>query len=188
MSTTKEAVENRIVDINKYRIVDYILGLQSQERGEIESNKTFSKKMQGIIEEYCRLGGNLMVSGAFIGSDMTESDADRFFINRVLKYDLKSSKNAILEGFYGLKMNLSIATNRNKDIYRTPYIDTITPLGGAMPVLGLSNTKDAVGVAYSGNYKVFALSFPFEAITTTKEKDLLMDSILHFFTKPENRN
>ncbi|MDO4780560.1 MAG: xanthan lyase, partial [Bacteroides sp.] len=183
VSCSKEAVEKNLVDLNKYEIVNYILGLQGQSAGGVSTDKTFSNKMQAVIDEYCRLGGNLLVSGAYIASDMSKNDEDRFFISNVLKYQLDEEAKKHDEGLYGLTLQFGLFSERNPKTYRVPSIDAITPSKGAIAVLGFNDNGQACGVAYKGKYKVFALSFPFESIVTKHERDVLMASILNYFTK-----
>lgn len=183
VSCSKEAVEKNYVDLNKYEIVNYILGLQGQSAGGVSTDKTFSNKMQGVIDEYCRLGGNLLVSGAYIASDMSNTDEDKFFISNVLKLQLNEGARKYDDGLYGLTLQFNLFSERNPKIYRVPTIDAITPVKGAIAVLGFNDTGQACGIAYNGKYKIFALSFPFESISTKRERDVLMASILNYFMK-----
>ena len=82
---------------DRYRYVDLILGKQCQTkmgRGGVKQLefKTFSKPMQEAIVAYCKHGGNIFVSGAFVGTDLwdnrlaTADEADKQFAMEVLKY------------------------------------------------------------------------------------------------------
>lgn len=70
VSCSDEAVENGIVTLEDYPIVDYILGLEKEDASAKAYYKTFSSAMQRIISSYCQSGGNILVSGAYVGSDM----------------------------------------------------------------------------------------------------------------------
>lgn len=90
VSCSDEAVENGRVQLEHYPIVDFILGL---EKDDIQSDparktyyKTFSSPMQRLLTAYCQSGGNLLVSGSYIGSDMSNSQGNREFTETVLKY------------------------------------------------------------------------------------------------------
>lgn len=95
VSCSDEAVENGRVQLEHYPIVDFILGL---EKDDIQSDparktyyKTFSSPMQRLLTAYCQSGGNLLVSGSYIGSDMSNSQGNREFTETVLKYGYQSS-------------------------------------------------------------------------------------------------
>ena len=42
--------------------------------------------MQRALTSYCQSGGNLLISGSYIGSDMNNSQGDREFTQNLLKY------------------------------------------------------------------------------------------------------
>ena len=42
--------------------------------------------MQRILTSYCQSGGHLLVSGAYVGSDMDSSQGNKEFIQNILKY------------------------------------------------------------------------------------------------------
>ena len=47
--------------------------------------------MQRLITSYCQSGGNLFVSGAYVGSDMSGTQGNREFTEKVLKYGYQNS-------------------------------------------------------------------------------------------------
>lgn len=111
-SCSDEAVESGSVALEDYPIADYILGLEKAD-GNLSRTayyKTFSSPMQRALAAYCRSGGNLLVSGAYIGSDMNDSQGNREFTQNVLKYrfgnSLQTSGGQI--GIQGLGRSLSI--------------------------------------------------------------------------------
>ena len=83
VSCSDEAVEKGILSLEDYPIVDYILGLEKEDNSSNPARntyyKTFSSSMQRILASYCRSGGNLLVSGAYVGSDMDNSQGNRDF-------------------------------------------------------------------------------------------------------------
>ena len=91
VSCSDEAVENGIVTLEDYPIVDYILGLEKEDASTKAYYKTFSSAMQRIISSYCQSGGNILVSGAYVGSDMNGTQGNREFTQRVLKYGYQGS-------------------------------------------------------------------------------------------------
>lgn len=67
VSCSKSAVENDKVVLNKYNCIDVILGLEKDDGYSLNYYKTFSSSFQKQLADY---KGNLIVSGAYIGSDM----------------------------------------------------------------------------------------------------------------------
>ena len=80
VSCSDEAVESGRIPLEAYDIVDYILGLEKEDRQSNPASnayyKTFSSAMQRALTAYCQSGGNLLVSGSYLGSDMNGSQED----------------------------------------------------------------------------------------------------------------
>lgn len=89
VSCSDEAIERETINMADYDAVDLILGLEK--RGGYaatnrEEYKTFSIPMQKHLTTYLQNGGRLMVSGAYIGTDMINHESDVSFTANVLKY------------------------------------------------------------------------------------------------------
>jgi len=72
----------------------------------------------------------------------------------------------------------------NSDFYAVESPDAIEPTGeGSYTVFRYSENNMSAGIAFSGNYKVCALGFPFEALCDEAERDRLMTNVLIFLKK-----
>lgn len=99
-----------ILSLEDYPIVDYILGLEKEDNSSNPARntyyKTFSSPMQRILTSYCQSGGHLLVSGAYVGSDMDSSQGNKEFIQNILKYrhgnSLKQTGTKSLSGDWGI--------------------------------------------------------------------------------------
>lgn len=198
--TSKEAS----VHMNDYQFIDLILGKQCQTkmgRGGIKplEFKTFSKPMQEAIIAYCNQGGNLFISGSFVGTDLWDNcltvsnDVDKKFATEVLKYKWRVGRAAtmgqvkcVTSPFKILSGNYSYHNELNSDSYVVEAPDAIEPASkDAYTIMRYSENNLSAGIAYKGNYKTCVLGFPFEAIRTESERDVLMNSILTFFDEKE---
>ena len=186
-SCSDEAVESGSVALEDYPIADYILGLEKADGNLSRTTyyKTFSSPMQRALAAYCRSGGNLLVSGAYIGSDMNDSQGNREFTQNVLKYrfgnSLQTSGGQI--GIQGLGRSLSIPRLPNEQAYPVTAPDCILPMSTAFPVMTYADGNQPAAIAYKGNdYRTFVMSFPFESIREEANRTAVMASILHFFT------
>lgn len=189
VSCSIEAVEAGIVSLEEYPIVDYILGLEKE---DITSNpsrrsfyKTFSSPMQRVLTSYCRSGGKLLVSGAYIGSDMNSSQGDREFTRNILKYrhgnTLQTTGKDI--AIQGLGCTFSIPRLPNEQAYPVTAPDCILPMETAFPVMIYTDGNLSAATAYRGNdYRTFIMGFPFESIKEETARNTIMASILQFFT------
>ena len=186
-------------DINmiQYKSVDLILGKQKQtfvgNAKKTADFKTFPLALQLSIRDYCQQGGNLLVSGAYIGSDLCEPinslPSDRFFLENVLKFKLQTSHASIGGGVTVVssslkafrKMEFTYFSQPNSEAYYVESPDAIEPIGDeSFSICRFYENNRSAAVAYSGLYKVCSFGFPFEAIQLEKDRVSLMESVLTF--------
>jgi hypothetical protein len=200
VSCSDEAVESGRVTLNNYQTVDLILGKEYQTkmgRGGVTplQYKTFSQPMQEAITAYCSQGGNIFVSGAFVGTDLwdnrlaTSEEVDKKFATDILKYKwrvgqaaLKGKVKSVASPFPMLTGNYTYHNELNEESYVVEAPDAIEPASKeAYTVMRYSENNLSAGVAYQGDYKTYIMGFPFETIRTEAERETLMKAILTFF-------
>ena len=190
VSCGSEAVIDGVVNMSDYAVVDLILGAEKQGgKGSLlhynKPYKTFSAGLQKKLTAYCRGGGKLFVSGAFIASDMQDSAADKRFIREWLHFDYGGTvENVNDDVVIGHDLSFSIARKVNEACYAVSRPDVLKPVGGAFVSFAFDGSKAGTGVAYSGkNYKVLSTSFPFETVQSPLQRAKLMDAIMKFLMK-----
>ena len=199
VSASSEAVMNGQLSLNDYPVVDLILGKQkltSVGRGAYPPRfKTFPDSLQAKITDYCRAGGSIFVSGAFVGSDMWNSgqvnETDRQFAQHVLKYRWRTGHAAVtgkvksvLSPFPQLKGNYDFYSRLNPDVYAVESPDAIEPSeDNSHTIFRYSENSLSAGVAYSGDYKTCVLGFPFETISDESMRNQFMQGLLDFMGK-----
>lgn len=186
VSCSDESVENGSVPLEVYDVVDYILGLEKEDRQSNPAGnvyyKTFSSPMQRALTAYCQSGGNLLVSGSYIGSDMNRSQGDREFTQNILKYAYGQSLNDSRSGnINGLERTFTIPRLPNEQVYAVTAPECILPTGTAFPVLTYAPDNQSAAIAYQGNYRTFVMGFPLESIELESDRNAVMASILQFF-------
>lgn len=173
VSCSNGAIENGFVRLTDYPIVDLILGVQRQ---------PFSNNMQRLLTIYCQLGGNLMLSGSYIGSSMNGPTALNFTEN-ILKYSFAGSMSNSTSGeIYGADTRFSIPRTVNEQTYAVPAPDCLTPISPAYSTFVYTPGNYSAGIAFKGTYRTFALGFPFESILGAQERARIMSAILGFFS------
>lgn len=184
VSCSDEAVENGTVTLEDYPVVDYILGMEKEDPVHKVYYKTFSSAMQRTITSYCQSGGNLFVSGAYVGSDMSGTQGNREFTEKILKYGYQSSMtDKSSNRINGLGRTITIPRVPNETSYAVPAPDCIVPVDTAFPVFTYVPGNQSAGIAYKGNYRTFVLGFPFESIQSEADRATIMAGILGFFTQ-----
>ena len=189
VSCSDEAVEKGILSLEDYPIVDYILGLEKEDNSSNPARntyyKTFSSPMQRILTSYCQSGGHLLVSGAYVGSDMDSSQGNKEFIQNILKYrhgnSLKTDGDKI--AVRGLGHTFTLPRLPNEQSYPVTSPDCILPMSPAFPVMTYAIGNTPAAVAYQGSdYRTFVMGFPFESIREETSRNVIMASILRFLT------
>ena len=184
VSCSSKALEAGLVDPTKYDCIDLILGLEKDDGHSLVKYKTFSKAMQQQISKYTQGGGRLIVSGAFIGSDMTD-DAEREWMASTLKTSYTCSDNNATASAvtFGVGTNFEIYRTPNAKHYAAQQVDVVSSLSPAYCAMQYADGTSAA-VAYDGaDYKCFTVGFPLECITSPTKMRQIMSGILNFVLK-----
>ncbi|MDR1502340.1 MAG: hypothetical protein LBT43_07785 [Prevotella sp.] len=195
-SANTEAVMNGLTDMNNYKLTDLILGKQKQAkigRGAFPPRfKTFPDELQSKITDYCNRGGNIFISGAYVGTDLWDNEfvkkEDKEFVQKVLKYKWRTGQAAVTGNvksvaspFTQLTGTYSFYNQLNSDCYAVESPDAIEPAdANSFTVFRYSENNLSAGIASDDNYKTCVLGFPFETIRETPLRDQLMRNILDF--------
>jgi hypothetical protein len=212
VSASRSAVEERRIAMNHYTVADLICGKQlttqvgRQGAGALRY-EVFPKGLREQITDFTRAGGSLLVSGAYVGSDLWEPvfsfpvdstlKADYFdpakqFATEVLHYRWMTNSAAVRgqvrgeQNPYGFTRNSLYYFNQqlDKKLYCVESPDGLMPVGdGACTIFRYAENNISAGVAYQGDYKTVVLGFPVETVETQEEINCLIDEIAKFFRK-----
>jgi hypothetical protein len=198
VSTSVAAVRAGDITLEKYRMINFIAGKQKQTiLGNVKKApqfQTFPLDLQRRIRTYTQQGGNLLVSGAYVASDLYHRDAEsQQFIEEVLhiqpdtteykKYGMVRLDSPADSGLK-LQGQLNYHALPNTESYFVEDADVLKPADMNAWVIGWYNGGDQPSmIASKGKNKTIVLGFPFETITDTSHRDKLMLSILQFMFK-----
>ena len=188
VSCSREAVQDGSVDLNGYPVVDLILGLQKRSLQDTifyKDYSTFTPVLQQKITAYLNNGGSLLSSGSYVGADMISDLADEQFTTNVLHYrwegPLPSSTENAVKGF---RSKLEIRRNATATAYGVTRPDVLSPTKRGTTLLTYTKSGLTAGVGFKErNTRCLTLGFPFESITSDRERDKLMRSILKYLTE-----
>ena len=183
VSCSSEALESGKMKTNDIDCIDLLLGLEKDDGHSLLMYKSFSPAMQQRLTAFTRDHGSLLVSGSYVGSDMT-SDAERRFLANVLKlrYDGsdRSNTNGVVQG---LGMAFDTWRTLNETHYAATAPDILSPLSTSYCVMRYADGRNAA-VAYSGNdYRCFTIGFPLECIKDNRARGAIMRGILNYLLK-----
>jgi hypothetical protein len=170
------------IDADKCAAVDLILGLECNDGHSLVPYKAFTPELQSWLRTYTQRGGNLLVSGAYVGSDQT-SEANRSMLRSLLKAECVGTNRLGTAAVSGLSLNFNIYSQPNEQHYAATQADILIPAGTAFPAMVYRNNETSAAVAYQGaDYRAFTMGFPFECIIDKQQRASIMRGILNFLT------
>lgn len=183
-STSSEAIERNLIDLGKYCMIDLILGNEKDDGHSLVKYKTFNVAMQNALKAYTNIGGSLMVSGSYVGSDMT-SENDSLFLCNILKFSYAGKETSDYNSsIHGMNSQFCIYNTLNEEHYAATTTDCISPIEPAFSVMQYDSDLRSACVAYKGkDYSCITMSFPFECIIDSEIRASLMTGILDFLIK-----
>ena len=181
-SCNKEAVEMGYIDIMKYHAIDLVLGLEKNDGHSLQFYKTFTDNMQKQLSQYLLTNGRLMVSGAYVGSDM-RTEKERRFMANMLKLSCDSINVSPYNIVQGLGQEMNFYRTLNETHYAATATDILDPAEGAFTAMTYANGTSAAIAFDDSSYKTFVMGFPFECITDSKKRAVIMKGIMNFLLK-----
>lgn len=195
VSTSDEAFEKTGTEALGYAIYDILAGEEKATPGlknpEEKEFVLYTPAFRNKLTEITAAGANLLLSGAYVGTELTESKdtLSGKFASETLHFIHRTSHAVKNGGFtstdygrqwFALKGNFN--TGIHPEMYTVEAPDGIEPAGkGAFTAFRYGENNVSAGVAYRGKYKVLALGFPLETITEGQTLNSLVKQIADFF-------
>ena len=204
VSASVGAVEQGSVNLSDYKTIDLILGKQKATtigRGNKGAEFfAFPQKLRNALTGFLDKGGDLIVSGQYVASDLRDTRNDNDAVRwgeEVLCVTIPESASATFDGHIDgmdspLKSSLgsrryAYSNTLNSDHYIVEYPDAIIPTQKAdesATFLRFSDTDAAAGLLIrDGKSRRAVMSVPFEALTDSNQRNLLMKEILDWIEK-----
>jgi hypothetical protein len=173
--------------------------------GMLQKYTVFPLQMQKQLRRFAQQGGNILVSGAYIGTDLSESifpvqkdstfaAGSRKFAAEVLGYKhqagqasrtgyVRAVRNQTVD-FSGLG-TITFHNIVNPECYSVESPDGIVPAcASAQTVLRYSDSGISAGVGYEADgHKAVSLGFPIEVLHNEEDIYNLINITLDFFKK-----
>lgn len=179
-----DALDNNLVKLDHYNLVDIAFGLQRNDGHSLVVYKTFSETLQSKLRSYAKSGGRILVSGAYVGSDMTQPH-ERSFMSDVLKTTFTGTDtNAGNNMVDGLGLSFGIIRQINDRHFAATSVDRIAACDGRSFAAMRYQDGSTAGVAYDGtDYKSFVMGYPYECINNVRTRQQVMKGLLAFLLK-----
>lgn len=182
-SCSKYAVERGKTELGRYDCVDLILGLEKDDGHSLLYYKTFTGAMQEKLARYARGNGGLIVSGAYVSSDMGAPKEARFLEECLHLSHNGTERPQGNNTIKGMNTEFEIYTRPNEEHYAATSIDKIKPVSPAFCAL-TDQEGNSVCVAYGGpGCRTLTMGFPFECVTSRQKRSMIMQAALSFILK-----
>ncbi len=198
VSASDEAIIDRDVDIAHYKYVDLILGEEKTTDGPKpilkKRFKAFPKSFQKEIRRYCSNGGNLFITGAYVGTDLFGDNSDSLdtdFAENILNFRFRTNHAvktggvfSVNQAFLPLTQAFNFNTGYHPKLYAVEAPDAIEPANSsAKTILRYTENNTSAAVAYQGKTNIVIFGFPFETIISEESRNNVMQSVLSFFDR-----
>ena len=185
-------------------VIDLVCGKQVKTPyGNNVRYEVFPEDMQRAVKEFVSNGGNILVSGAYIGTDLQDSiypiqkdstscSMAEKFAAEVLGYrfvtNQASRKGKVIPVVNNLRLQteaVQIVTEPNSETYCIESPDGIAPAATTGHIIyRYADSGISAGVASERNgYRCIALGFPIEALTEPEMIDSIIETSLEYFRK-----
>ncbi|MBO6035195.1 MAG: hypothetical protein J6P34_05020, partial [Paludibacteraceae bacterium] len=174
VSCSKAAFSDRKTKPADYSLLDLIFGLQ-RNVGKFE---LFSNRLQSAILDYTRAGGNILLSGAFIGHEGGS------FAEKTFSYIFRSPF-AATDGLVSIpdsKDTYALQMMPSDKRYFLQNVDAIDPkYRGTKKLLFYNQNRLPAALLYEKNYKSIVVGFPLEALQTQDMVNKVVGLLLSYF-------
>ena len=200
VSTSAQALENGKADTRNVAVIDLIMGKQKETklgRGAVPNRyKAFTAPLMTALRQFTSGGGNVLVSGAYVATDIWDKDSPSAneidFAKSVLGYEYLTGQatqrgevitvaspfqRSIVDG-----KNYHFTTELNSVVYAAESPDAIkaSDSQGATIMRYTENNIPAAIASNRGNYRTTVLGFPLETMQDRGERHALMGNLLEF--------
>lgn len=185
ISCSRESFMDSQADVRKCQAVDLILGFQKQSVTDAAFRRDYScfpERMRRAIDSYLTSGGRLLVSGSYPVSDLTDAGS-RMFAERQLHCSWAGKP--VDEEFTTItgRRTASFDIVRRNDAERLgvshPDALQLEGKGDRLLSYGKSGLTAGIGVK-TPSYRAVVLGFPYECISSARERDHVMRYILNY--------
>ena len=202
VSMSEAAFEKGNVSAADYKVLDIILGKQKETmngRGAFPSRfKIYTPEFMNAVTAYTGAGGNVMLTGAYVASDIWEkekpAEVEIKFAKEILGFEHRASRaaqsgevNGVVSQFAALPAdrNFIFCNALNNKAYAVESPDAVKAAdnSGATIMRYTENTKPAAVAVDRGTYRTVVAGFPFECINSEAARHTFMQDVLNFFNK-----
>lgn len=170
-----------MLDTSLFHLINLIFGAQKLDGYSIGKYKTFTPELKSCISSYASKGGNLLLSGAFVGSDM-QSPEERMFTSNVFKYNYEQTLPLdSITSIDGMNTSVQVYHRPNESHYWVRTADVLRGTEGSFCTMLYKQTDLPSAIAYNGaERKALSFGFPLECITDDTVRRNILNASVQF--------
>ena len=186
VSCSRQAFEEGTINPQAFDVVDVFMGLQRHTDYSLMEHPDYlgiTPAMYALLNHYAKQGGALLISGSYLGEESRTNAVTEALLENILHAEERGYITDWSEqSITGLGTTLEIPRWINPEHYAVTRPEVFAPLGDAFTPLIYGHSHRSASVAYSGLHRSILLGFPFEAIRSACDRDLVMGLVLEFLT------
>lgn len=205
VSVNKKVLMDSLFNYYDYPTIDLLLGeertVYNIKNKSAKDYETYPLLLQKRLQQLCDSGRNILITGAYVGSDMVKNKPkkafERLYAKNTLKFIWRSS-HASQTGLVAAsdtsiflsKRSFQFNTQASSTFYEVESPDAIDPVDSVSHCIArYADSKASAAISYQGKYRMLVFGFPLESIVRDEEREALMRDVLRFFNtvKPDGK-
>jgi hypothetical protein len=177
-----------------YRMIDYILGEEKEtgwQKPVMDSIrgkqfKAFTPDVTGKLTEYLNTGGNLFISGAYLGTELYSDTITAAFARDILNLKhmtthASGTGQVIPErGAFPLDSQVVFNTTYNDSVYAVTAPGSIGHTGKGEILLRYAENQFSAAAGNKNDYGVVGFGFPFETLIGEEVRTRIMQAVMSY--------
>ena len=189
VSCSRQAFEEGSVRPQNFDVVDIFMGLQRRTDYSVMEHSEYlaiTPAMYAILSHYAQQGGALIMSGSYLGEESQTHATTKSLLSKVFHAKEEGHiTNWSEQGIYGLGVIMEIPRWINPEQYAVTHPEVFIPIDDAFTPFVYEHSRYSAAVAYSGIHRSILLGFPFEAVRSARDRDMVMGAVLNFLTEKQ---
>lgn len=169
------------VNTSQFRLINLIFGAQKQDGYSLGNFKTFTPELMQAVSSYAERGGNLLLSGAFVGSDM-QAPQEREFTAKVFKYNYEQTLQLEnITSIDGMNTSVRIFNTPNENHYWVRTADVLRGTPDSFCTMLYKQTGLPSAIAYQGSdRRALSFGFPLDCIQDENVRRSIINASVQF--------
>lgn len=169
------------LDTSTFQLINLIFGAQKQDGYSLRAYKTFTPELMQAVASYAARGGNLLLSGSFVGTDMQTTE-ERNFTSMVFKYnyELSLQLDSIIS-IDGMNTSVQVYHTPNEHHYWVRTADVLRGTEDSFCTMLYKHSALPSAIGYQGvDRRSLSFGFPLECIVDENVRRNIITASVQF--------